>query len=401
MLSEATSGLSCSAGCSRSSVVIVAAPPVVRLMTTSLATAICGRNSWNSAGSCDGLPSFGLRACRCTIAAPACAAPMAAFAISAGVTGRYGDMLGVWIEPVAAQVMMTFPWAAAIAALFYEIEKGVRTLFAKKGPDFECETLLPLTKRDRAPSPNSDEVAGAAADRDRLAGDVPPGRGGEVERDVGDVLRRDGGLEAHAFDHLGAHVLGRNAERLGLRRDHAVDAVALDDAGLDAVDAHLVRAGLGGEALGEADHRPLRRRVRRAHREGEPARGRGEVDDAAAARLLDERHRLVRAVEHAVEIHRDAALPVLRANVLDLGRRPGYTGVVDEHVEAAEVLLHIGEEPLDVVEPRDVGERLRNVRQLLLGAGERLLVDVANVNARPGLGKGARDDAADAGRARA
>src|SRR5688572_1014392 len=114
MLSEATSGLSCSAGCSRSSIVMVAAPPVVRLMTTSLATAICGRNSWNSAGSCDGLPSFGLRACRCTIAAPACAAPIAPRAISAGVTGRYGDMLGVWIEPVAAQVMMTLPWAAAI-----------------------------------------------------------------------------------------------------------------------------------------------------------------------------------------------------------------------------------------------------------------------------------------------
>jgi hypothetical protein len=25
-----------------------------------------------------------------------------------------GDMLGVWIDPVTAQVMMTLPWAAAI-----------------------------------------------------------------------------------------------------------------------------------------------------------------------------------------------------------------------------------------------------------------------------------------------
>jgi hypothetical protein len=114
MLSEATSGFNCSAGCRRSSTVMVAAPPVVRLITTPLATAICGRNSWNSAGSCDGLPSLGFLACRCTIAAPACAAPIAALAISAGVTGRCGDMLGVWIDPVTAQVMMTLPRAAAI-----------------------------------------------------------------------------------------------------------------------------------------------------------------------------------------------------------------------------------------------------------------------------------------------
>ena len=48
------------------------------------------------------------------MAAPACAAPTAASAISSGVIGRCGDMVGVWIAPVTAQVMMTLPWAAAI-----------------------------------------------------------------------------------------------------------------------------------------------------------------------------------------------------------------------------------------------------------------------------------------------
>jgi hypothetical protein len=48
------------------------------------------------------------------MAAPALAAPTAACAISSGVIGRCGDMLGVWIDPVTAQVMMTFPWAAAM-----------------------------------------------------------------------------------------------------------------------------------------------------------------------------------------------------------------------------------------------------------------------------------------------
>ena len=41
------------------------------------------------------------------MAAPASAASTAASAISAGVTGRCGDMEGVWIAPVTAQVMMT------------------------------------------------------------------------------------------------------------------------------------------------------------------------------------------------------------------------------------------------------------------------------------------------------
>src|SRR5690242_19776730 len=117
MLSEATSGLSLSAGCSRSSTVIVGAPPVVRLITTFEAALICGRKRMKIAGSCVGRPSAGSRACRCTIAAPACAAPFAPAAISSGVNGRCGYMVGVWIAPVTAQVMMTLPWAAAMLFL--------------------------------------------------------------------------------------------------------------------------------------------------------------------------------------------------------------------------------------------------------------------------------------------
>ena len=37
------------------------------------------------------------------------AALIAAPAICSAVTGRWCDMDGVWIEPVTAQVMMTFP----------------------------------------------------------------------------------------------------------------------------------------------------------------------------------------------------------------------------------------------------------------------------------------------------
>src|SRR5882724_2748412 len=42
------------------------------------------------------------------MAAPASAAASAAPAICSGVTGRYGDMDGVWIAPVGAHVMIAF-----------------------------------------------------------------------------------------------------------------------------------------------------------------------------------------------------------------------------------------------------------------------------------------------------
>jgi hypothetical protein len=66
------------------------------------------RKGSKASGLWSGRPSTGLRACRCTIAAPASAAPSALSAISSAVTGRCGDMEGVWIDPVIAQLTMTF-----------------------------------------------------------------------------------------------------------------------------------------------------------------------------------------------------------------------------------------------------------------------------------------------------
>jgi hypothetical protein len=43
------------------------------------------------------------------IAAPASTASHAESAISSGVTGKWGDIEGVWIDPVMAHVMMTLP----------------------------------------------------------------------------------------------------------------------------------------------------------------------------------------------------------------------------------------------------------------------------------------------------
>src|SRR5438105_10937734 len=117
MLNDAISGLARNGAASRSCTVMLWPPPVVMLMTASQLCLMAGRNSMNTAGSGVGRPSRGSRACRCRIAAPALAASIDCSAICAGVMGSTGDIVGVWIEPVIAQVMMTFDWDAAMALL--------------------------------------------------------------------------------------------------------------------------------------------------------------------------------------------------------------------------------------------------------------------------------------------
>ena len=84
---------------------MVGAPPVVMLMTASQLCLMRGRKRMNISGSCVGRPSLGSRACRWRMVAPACAASIACSAIWSGVTGSASDMVGVWIEPVIAQLM--------------------------------------------------------------------------------------------------------------------------------------------------------------------------------------------------------------------------------------------------------------------------------------------------------
>src|SRR5215469_10825257 len=115
MLHEHISGLARSGAAKRSSRVMPWPPPVVMLTTALVACLIRGRNCMNTSGSGVGRPSLGSRACRCRIAAPASAAAIAPRATSSGVIGMWGDMVGVWIEPVTAQVMMTL--CAAMASL--------------------------------------------------------------------------------------------------------------------------------------------------------------------------------------------------------------------------------------------------------------------------------------------
>ena len=98
----------------QSSIVFFSDPPVDMFTTAPVDCLIRGRKAAKSSGLIEIPPSAGRRACRCRLAAPVSAAAIAWAAISSGVQGSASDMVGVWITPVTAQVMMIF-WRFAMA----------------------------------------------------------------------------------------------------------------------------------------------------------------------------------------------------------------------------------------------------------------------------------------------
>ncbi len=100
------SGENRSAGAMRSSMVFIRLPPVDRLITAAVACLMRGRNAAKWSGLIETPPSSGRRACMCRIDAPASAAAIAWRAMSSGVKGSAADIVGVWIAPVMAQVMI-------------------------------------------------------------------------------------------------------------------------------------------------------------------------------------------------------------------------------------------------------------------------------------------------------
>src|SRR5579859_5496913 len=138
-----SSGLSSSTPASRSWTDMPVPPPVEMLITTSLRCLMPDAYSAKIFGSADGLPSFGSRACRCRIAAPASAAATPCSTMSSGVYGRCGDIDGVWPEPVSAHVMMTFcgpAIATSMACSRYERSDTIVTQYLQvtgSCPEFE------------------------------------------------------------------------------------------------------------------------------------------------------------------------------------------------------------------------------------------------------------------------
>ena len=144
------------------------------------------------------------------------------------------------------------------------------------------------------------------------------------------------------LDELERLLVGARHHALGRRQ-----------AGCDRVDGDAVLADLARERAREAQDAALRRDVvGEVRRPGEDD-VRGEVDDAAVARLA---HRLVPVVareERSVEVHRHDPPPLGEVDVVP--RREGDDGgVVDEHVELPVGADRLVDHPLDVFLLRDV-----------------------------------------------
>ncbi len=159
----------------------------------------------------------------------------------------------------------------------------------------------------------SDQCVGVAIDRQGVSGDV--GAGGEARNTMAlamssavtmrrnEVLARVSSMTTRGID----------AAQRRLGRKHGVDARSGDRAGADGVHADAERAEFHRQRLGEADHAPLRRGVRRAVRKAEAARGRGQIGDARVGAGLEQRDRALRAQELPGEIDGERALPVGKA----------------------------------------------------------------------------------------
>ena len=175
--------------------------------------------------------------------------------------------------------------------------------------------------------------------------------------------------------------------------------LVVDDAGRDGVDVDMVLDEVEARALGEADDRRLRRAVDGDERLAATSGLGGQVDDLAAAALLD--HLLGAGLQHeqkALDIDGIDA-PVALAGDLDNRREVEDAGVVDQDVEAAEMRYGGGDRRVDRSLFGDVELDPEGVRPE--GGGDGLgarFVQVGDDDLRAFLHVALRDGLADAAR---
>ena len=174
----------------------------------------------------------------------------------------------------------------------------------------------------------------------------------------------------------------------------------MDHAGPHRVDADALGSDLLGEAQRQRIDCRLRRRVIHVHRRSTDARRhRRDVDDRAtlsAVALRHALHRLARAEEAAGYIDREHAVDALGRHFVEARREVDDAGVVHQHADAAEPLIHLLEHAQYIRFRRHVGgdrDATGLPRQLL---GSRLVVHVIQRHLVSALGSEARRRRADA-----
>src|SRR5438445_1877139 len=118
-----------------------------------------------------------------------------------------------------------------------------------------------------------------------------------------------------------------------LREELGAEEPRVDDGGVDAE-----RLDLGPQRLHPALETELRRGIGGTELEADEARARRDRDDVARALLAHDGQDRAGDIHRAEEARRQLPLDLLRRQLLEVARIKG-TGVVDQHVDAAELVV--------------------------------------------------------------
>src|SRR6478609_11114906 len=203
----------------------------------------------------------------------------------------------------------------------------------------------------RDPTELVDEVRVEADEDARLPGEgaVEDDLGGSVGRHLGELL-----LEERV--DAGRVEAGRLA---AVAADPGADATGVDagDRHRVAVDEHLLADRLGQPADGV-----LRGVVRRLAGHRHQPEERGDVDQGAVAARDEVGQELLGAVDDAPEVDADDPVEVVVGEVGEVAGR-AHAGVVDDEVDATELLDHAGGPRCDRCPVRDVDDVLADLRR--------------------------------------
>ena len=207
-----------------------------------------------------------------------------------------------------------------------------------------------------------------------------PDVGGEEQGRAGDVI---------ADPHLRPRLTG-GEDVLELLGFAAMGERREDEAGQDGVDADPVLREFHRRALGEADHRGLGGGVDDRPRIPRQARDRRGVDDYTAVALLLEYARAVlHAEKHALGQHVEGVVERLDRDLGDGADGTADAGIVEQDVEATEVVERAFQHRFDVSFLGDVGlDEARALAMALgfshlhgLGAGLRVVIGDHDIRA--------------------
>ena len=256
----------------------------------------------------------------------------------------------------------------------------------------------------RAPWRSHHALSGgpAAVDRQRRAGDRAAGLGAQEDRERAELGNLDETLaRLGGEDDLLDHLLARQAVRLGLLVDLALDQGRAHIARADRVAGDVQGRGLERHDLGQADHAMLGGDVGRLVGRGDQAVRRGDVDDPAPAPPAHARQGGVDRVVVGREVDRQDRLPPGRRELLDR-RHELDARVVDQDVERAEFRLGLAHHPGDLLALAHVGAVIAYLDVAARGqAGaqaldRRRLAEAVQGEVAAGLGERGRDAEPDA-----